>query len=147
VGGLQHRTHLEVSDTECREGGFGFAERKPNCAYEHAIYRTGYRYMGRSMGHGADGDGLIYSFGSTLVQSAGHSWNVSVRYMEINRSGTATAQHTISATPQDVTDVLLTHERLTKLGRLRIGLGYKRLEGLSGISSDDVEAFIGWSSH
>jgi hypothetical protein len=147
VGGLVHRSHFEVSDTECREGGFGFAEHKPDCAYEHGTYRTGYRYLGRSLGHGADGDGLIYTFGSTLVQSAGHSWNVSVRHMEVNRSGTAAAQHTISATAQDVSDFLLTHERLMQLGRLRIGLGYRRLEDLSGTSSDDVEAFIGWSSH
>ena len=38
IGGLNHRTHLEVSDSTCREGGFGFSDAKPNCAYGHEIY-------------------------------------------------------------------------------------------------------------
>lgn len=148
IGTWQHRTHVEVSDTRCREGGFGFAEAKADCGYEHSIYRTGYRYRGQSIGHGADGDSLIYSFGSTLVQSAGRSWNLSVRHMEINRAGAEFFPHSISVTPQDITDVLVSHDRLTDFGRWRIGLGYQRLDDdVSATSSDDVEAFITWSSH
>ena len=63
IGGLRHRTHLEVADTACHEGGFGSADIKPNCAYNHSIDQTGYRYNNKVVGHGIDGDGLSYSVG------------------------------------------------------------------------------------
>ncbi|HLU07882.1 MAG TPA: capsule assembly Wzi family protein [Woeseiaceae bacterium] len=145
LGSLQHRTHVEVSDTKCREGGFGFSETKPDCGYEHSIYQTGYRYNGRSIAHGMDGDGLSYSLGSTLVQPGGHSWNLSLRYIEINRAGMPAARHTLSATPQELTDVQLTHDRATGFGRFHVGLGLSRLDDeVSGGSSEDIVAFVGW---
>lgn len=148
LGDLSHRTHFEVADTTCRQGGFGFSDKIPNCAYEHSIYRTGYRYQGRVIGHGTDGDSLSYSFGSTLVQSAGHSWNVSLRYMEINREGEPNVRHTLSATPMDVVDGLITHDRLTRYGRFRAGLGVTRVDDMvTGVSDSDVSGFISWSSH
>ena len=146
VGGLSHRTHLEVSETTCREGGFGFADEKPNCAYDHSIYRTGFRYKERSLGHSVDGDGLSYSLGSTLVQSAGHSWNILLRYMEINRAGAPDPRHSISATPQDLADIQLTHYRDTPIGRFGLGLGYSRLDdSATGSSNNEAAAFIQWS--
>jgi len=147
VAGLSHRTHIEVSDSMCREGGAGFGDRKPNCAYEHGIYRTGYRYEGRSMGHPADSDTLAYSLGSTLVQSAGHLWSISLRYMEINRDGAPQPGHTLTPTTQDLTDLQISHEREMRFGRVYAGLGYSRLEDkVSGIDDSDVTAFLQWSS-
>ena len=145
IAGLQHRTYFELADTQCRQGGFGFSEAEPNCGYEHSIYSSGYRYEGRPLGHGADGDSLAYSFGSTLVQADGHTWNLSVRYIDINRGGPADARHSLSATPQELADALLAYERLTDAGRFRLGLGYARLEDdATGASSGDVQAFITW---
>ncbi|MEE4163751.1 MAG: capsule assembly Wzi family protein [Woeseiaceae bacterium] len=147
IGGLSHRTHVEVSDTMCREGGFGFSDRKPNCTYEHPIYETGYRYKQRALGHGMDGDGLSYSIGSTLVQSAGHVWNVSLRHMELNREGPAQPGHTITASPQELTDIQFTHERHTKFGRFKIGVGYAQLDDeLTGESRTDGSVFLQWRS-
>ncbi len=148
IGSMSHRTHIEVSDSTCREGGFGFSNAKPNCGYEHSIYRTGYRYRGRSIGHPADGDSLSYSIGSTLVQSGGHFWNISLRHMEINREGVPNARHTLTPTAQDLTDLHVSHERYTKFGRFYTGLGYSRLDDqVSGTSRSDVTGFIQWSSH
>ena len=131
----------------CQEGGFGSSFNKPNCAYEHAIYRTGYRYKSRSMGHAADGDSLSFSIGSTLVQSAGHTWNATLRYMEINREGAPNPRHTLSPTPQELVDVQLTHERESRYGRFYVGIGYSRLDdAVSGQSSSDASGFIQWSS-
>lgn len=146
LAGFQHRTYFEVSDTRCRQGGFGFSDAEPDCGYEHSIYHTGYRFRGRSIGHGADSDSLVYSLGSTLVQSGGRSWNLSVRYMEINRSGVANASHTVAPIARDLTDVQLSHDRLTSLGRFRIGLGVSEGEDPStGDSSTDVIAFLQWT--
>lgn len=99
------------------------------------------------MGYPADGDTLAYSLGSTLVQSAGHTWNISLRYMEINRDGAPQVRHTLSPTLQELTDLQLSHARETRLGRFYAGLGYSRLEDdASGSSDKDLAAFIQWSS-
>lgn len=144
--GLDHRTHVEVADTMCREGGFGFADAKPDCAYEHGIYQTGYRYRGRVLGHAVDGDGRSYSLGSTLVQSSGHSWNLILRYMELNRAGTLGSRHTLAAFPRDVADIQLTHTRMTAIGRFGFGLGANRVEDdASGGSTTDAFGFITWT--
>jgi hypothetical protein len=148
IGDLSHRTHFEVSDSMCREGGFGFSDEKPNCAYNHSIYRTGYRYYGRAVGHPGDGDTLAYSFGSTLVQSAGPVWNVLLRFMEINRVGSPDSRHTLSPTPQELVDIQFSHDRMTKFGRFSAGLGYGRLEDqATGSSDSDVSGFVQWSSN
>jgi hypothetical protein len=147
VGGLAHRTHIEVADTTCREGGFGFSDKKPNCAYNHPLYPTGYRYNKRVMGHSIDGDGRSYSVGSTLVQAAGHTWNVALRYMQINREGSPDPRHSLSATPQDRADVQVTHERLTRFGRFHLGVGYSHVDDeASGTDSSDFTGFIRWST-
>jgi hypothetical protein len=147
VGGLAHRTHIEVADTTCREGGFGFSDKKPNCAYNHPLYPTGYRYNKRVMGHSIDGDGRSYSVGSTLVQAAGHTWNVTLRYMQINGEGSPDPRHTLSATPQDRADVQVTHERLTRFGRFHLGVGYSYVDDeASGTDSSDFTGFIRWST-
>lgn len=145
--GLEHRTHAEISDTTCREGGFGFAEAKPDCAYEHGIYQTGFRYKNRVMGYPTDGDGQTWSLGSTLVQSTGPSWNFTLRYMELNRVGAMPdARHTLASSPQDVIDVQLSHERLTRHGRFHVGLGLSRRDDeLDGNTTTDVTGFVQWT--
>ena len=147
IAGLQHRTFIEVVDTACHEGGIGASEIDPNCAFNHSIYKTGYRYNGRSIGHSIDGDGLSYSFGSTLVQSAGHSWNVLLRTMQINRVGAPNPRHTLSATPQDIVDIQISHDRMTAFGTFKLGLGHSRVEDdVSATTSNETSAFIQWSS-
>ena len=146
IGGVTHRTHLEIGDTLARGGGLGEGAPWPNSAYNHFIFQTGYRYNGRSLGHSMDGDGLSYSIGSTLVQSAGHTWNLSLRYMEINRSGAPDTFHTLSPTPQDFMDIQLSYERLTGFGRIYAGIGYSTLDDeVSGTTTSDSIAFLRWS--
>ncbi len=148
IGSLSHRTHIEVSDSLCREGGFGFSDKKPDCAYRHPVYESGYRYRGKVLGLSAGGDSLSYSIGSTLVQSGGHLWNIALRHMQINRQGLPDFSHSLSTTPQELSDVQVSHERLTAYGRFYAGLGYRRLEDQATASSEsDVAAFVQWSSN
>jgi len=143
IKGLRQSTYIEVAETACHDGGVGGAEVQPNCAYNHNIYKTGYRYRSRVMGYGTDGDSLTYALGSTLVQSSGHNWNVLLRFMEINRYGSPDPRHSISSMPLDVSDFQVSHERITRIGTFRVGLGYARQEDKkSGATSNDVSAFL-----
>lgn len=147
VSGSSLNMHVEVAETSCRDGGLGFSELDPDCGYEHGIYATGYRYRGRSLGHGMDSDGLSYSFGSTLVQSAGHSWSILMRYLEINREGAPGARHTLAATPQTRYDLQLRHEREFAGGNLHFGIGFRHSDDdLLNSTERDVTGFVGWSS-
>ena len=147
IGDISHRTHVEVSETVCRQGGLGFSHAFPNCGYEHSIYRTGYRYKGRVLGHPTDGDSRSYSIGSTLVQSGGQAWNLSVRHVEINRYGDANARHTLSNTPLDITDVQVSYETLTRYGRFHAGIAYSRSDDLAaGSDSSETSVFLRWSN-
>jgi hypothetical protein len=81
------------------------------------------------------------------VQAEGHSWNATLRYVEINRVGVPDDRHSLSPTPQRLADVLLTHRRETGFGLLDFGLGYQHLDDeLSGNTDGDVEAFVRWTS-
>lgn len=147
IGDLSHRTHLEVSDTTCRRGGFGFSEASPRCAYNHSIYQTGYRYRGKAIGHPIDGEGSAYSIGSTLVQSGGHSWNILLRYMEINRAGLSNSRHTLIAPPQDIVDVQITHRRSTSVGRFYAGIGFQDVGAqIPGSTGSGASVFLQWQS-
>ncbi len=147
VGGVSHRTHFEFTNSSSHLGALGEGSAVANTAYEHSIFQTGYRYNGRPLGFSGDADTLSYSIGSTLVQSAGHTWNFSLRYMEINRIGLPNSRHSLTPTPQELTDLQLSHERQTRFGRFYAGLGYSLLKDqLSDISTSDVTGFIQWNS-
>jgi len=147
IGVLSHRTHFEVTNSSSHKGALGEGSIRPNVTYEHSIYETGYRYNGRALGFAGDGDTLSYSIGSTLLQSAGHSWNISLRFMEINRVGSPNPRHTLSATPQELLDAQLSHNRVTRFGRFHAGLGFSRVDDEeSGTSNSVVTGFFQWSS-
>lgn len=147
LGSLSHRTHFEVSHTSCKQGSSGLSDDVPNCAYEHSIYQTGYRYRGRPLGHGIDGDGLSYSIGSTLVQSGGATWNISIRQMELNRIGVPNTRHTLTPTPVNRTDFQVSWDRITNIGHFYAGAGYGRSKDmLEGRSDSEFSAFLLWSS-
>ena len=140
--------HAESSDTLARQGGFGFSDPRVNYAYNHYIYRTGYRYKGRVLGHGMDNDGRMISLGTTLVDERGHSWNISLRSAEINRIGPPDTRHSLSPMPATQIDALLSHERMTRFGRFHAGIGYERVtDEIADASTSDVSGFIRWSSN
>jgi hypothetical protein len=147
LGNALHRTHFEIVNSSCHRGALGEGSKVPNCTYAHHIYQTGYRYKGRSLGFSGDSDSLSYSIGSTLVQSAGHTWNISLRHMEINRIGAPDLRHTLTPTPQELIDLQVSHERHTRFGRFYAGLGFSQLDDkVTDTSSSDVTGFIQWSS-
>jgi hypothetical protein len=102
------------------------------------------------MGHSIDGDGRSFSLGSTLVQEKGQTWNLTLRYMQINMmnvEGNPNRRHSLSPTPQDRADIQLTHVRSTSLGRIHIGIGYSYLDDeATGANTSDITGFVSWST-
>jgi hypothetical protein len=120
-----------------------------NCAYNHGVYQTGYRYRGRAVGHGSDNDTRMLSSGLILSDDRETQWYAVVRYGALNRGGAPDSRHSLTPTRQDIASVDLTHRRLFTYGEIEVGLGVERTDDeVSGKTSNDGRAFLQWrSSH
>ncbi len=92
-------------------------------------------------------NGAVRTERMTLVQSASHTWNLSLRQLEINRTGSPDSRYTPSETPQELTDIQISRERLFTFGGIYAGIGYSRPDDeLSGQPMSGVSGFVRWSS-
>ncbi len=96
--GATWRTYFEWADTRA-----GYVRRDPrpnrdfNTAYNHGIYRSGYRRKGQAIGHTMDGDGVMRSIGGFVVQENGNLWGAKYRNYSLNRDGRG--PHSITIDP------------------------------------------------
>ena len=143
--------HVEVSSTICE-----FWENEPSydCAYNHNVYRTGYRYERRALGAAADGDSIVFSAGLSIADRNGHSWNGLVRWSNINRNGDNSERdlvHSVSSEELKTIGLHVSHSRSLandrfELGRISVGLGYQHEENeFTGGNDDDLLAFLQWT--
>ena len=138
-----YRWYAELAGTSCDF----VKEDKFNCAYNHGIYETGYRYRGRVVGHAAENDSRIVSTGVVLVSTAATQWHALLRFGDLNRGGPPDIRNTLTPTPLEISSIDLTHSRTLGRGRLEIGVGYERIEDpLTGQDNGDVRAFLSWRS-
>jgi hypothetical protein len=69
-----------------------YSDNSPyNINYGHHIYNDGYRYRGRPIGHWADQDSRIISFGGMHLQNSGVGWGFTARLGDLNEDGTGTS--------------------------------------------------------
>ncbi len=61
--------------------------KRVGVAYNHYIYKDGYRYRGRSLGHTIDGDSRLLSAGTVLIDSRGWTWRLHVSGGTLNKEG------------------------------------------------------------
>ncbi|WP_100641492.1 capsule assembly Wzi family protein [Marinobacter salexigens] len=59
----------------------------PNISYDHFIYRSGYRYQGRTMGSSFSGDAEAITFGGFHFFDDGRNLTASVSIVEFNKDG------------------------------------------------------------
>ncbi|MDH5262952.1 MAG: capsule assembly Wzi family protein, partial [Gammaproteobacteria bacterium] len=118
-----------------------------NCAYNHGIYQTGYRYRGRAVGHGADNDARLISTGWLMVDEKDAQWRVLLRFGELNRGGSPDTRQSLTATPQDIASIDLSHSRVFSFGVIDIGVGYEQIDdAASGGDFNDGRAYLQWRS-
>ena len=139
-----YRWFAEWAGTSCdivkSDPGFG-------CAYNHGIYETGYRFRGRAIGHGAEGDAQIVSSGLVFVRDDETQWSVLLRTGDLNR-GSPDARNTLTPIPLELKSIDLSYGRSLSWGRLEFGIGYEQLEDpLTSEDLGDARAFLTWRSH
>lgn len=92
--GASWRLHAEYADTAT--GGFYSSHPLYNVAYQHHIYRSGYTYYGRVIGHDLGGDGRMASLGLLYTTSGGKTWDILLRRIEPERDvATSPSIHSI----------------------------------------------------
>jgi hypothetical protein len=152
IGGIELTTWVKASGTSFR----WFAElagttlgelsdRRFNSAYNHVTYRTGYRYRGRIIGHGADNDARIGSLGMVMATDSGNHFSALIRSGELNRGGAPDPRHSLTPTPLDIlsADVMYSHN--FGRNRLEVGVGYEELDDpATGTKTDETRGFLRW---
>ena len=136
------RVFGEYAGTSCQ---FHESSKIYNCAYNHTIYQTGYRYQGRSIGHAADNDARMLSLGIALANAEEQEWRILLRSGRLNDGGAPDSGHSVTPTPLKLSSIDLTHGRLFAYGRVELGLGLERTEDpVSGQTQNDTHAFLRW---
>jgi hypothetical protein len=133
MGGGSWRAHLEYADTAC-----DFLADPPEfgCAYTSSIYYTGYRYLGRVLGHSIDADGESLGGGVLFVDARGRRWEALVRDVKLNRAGAAPGNPLADA-PAKVFDVALAHESSHPWGTIGVSLGYADVDATGTVAVED----------
>lgn len=83
--GGEQRVYLEYTDTTA---GSWSGERRPNVAYEHSVYETGYRFNGRNIASTWEGDSLVTTLGAMHFFRNGSDLGLTISQAHLNRDGT-----------------------------------------------------------
>jgi hypothetical protein len=144
AGRWSARFFAEFSGTTCQ---FYEESERFNCAYNHSIYRTGYRYRARSIGHGADNDARLVTLGGLIVDRNDTRWNAFLRYGRLNRGGGPDPNNTLTPTPQSLASIDVAHSRVLGFGTLEVGAGYEWIDDdASGEDTGDARLYLQWHS-
>jgi hypothetical protein len=129
--------NLFVEHTNTIAGSIG--GKQFNTAYDHSVYKTGYRYRGRTIGATYDNDAKVYSggFSYQFVDLAQKVSSVISR-IELNTDGSA-GGNTVSSSALDLYSIDLSYQRLLFEGKLDIRASY--LTELPDLLVDDVDKF------
>lgn len=137
------RVFAEAADTAT--GGF-YGDALYNYAYEHAIYQSGYRYYGHSIGHTLDSDGRLFTLGFLLNRNNGRLWSMVARVGELNRDGgnaRASARSLFSGNSTDYWGLELGNAFELFGGWVVWGVSYEAVDGVG--AGDDVSVHARWS--
>lgn len=138
------RVYAEYAGTASK---FYSSEKLFNYAYNHGIYQTGYRYRGAAIGHGADNDSKLVSVGVVMVNADDTQWRALARAGTLNDGGPPDVHNTLTATPQDIGSVDITHSRAFSFGVIEAGAGYEHIkDALTGSSNSEIRFHLQWRS-
>jgi len=131
--GASWRLHVEYTDTAAHLLGGSLQNR--NVAYEHSIYRSGYRYYSRSLGHSIDGDGRAISLGATVVDERGGTWEALLRGIRTNQDNISPG--TVKIAAEHILSLQLRTIQQFGNSKLTLGLGVNR-NRLTSVNTTDT---------
>lgn len=141
----QHRTYLEFTDTTCQQGGLGFGGNKFNCSYQHATFRTGYRYEGRTLGYTTDTDSESMAVISVVNGPNNQTYEFGAYSVRVNQGPLSNQPHGLSTTPASRFGIDISHLRDLPIGRLRVRLSLaEQRNQLTGIKDSDSAVAVEW---
>ena len=139
-----YRAYAELAGTSCNF----LTDDIFNCAYNHGIYETGYRFRGKSVGHGADNDALIASLGFALVTPNAHEVRALLRFGDLNRGGGPDPRNTLTPTPLELFSIDLAYSLPIWKGVIDFSAGVEQLSDVSlDRTNSDFRAFLQWRGH
>ena len=140
-GKWSYRWYAELAGTSCdfiKDDIF-------DCAYNHGIYQTGYRYKGRPIGHGADNDAKIGSFGVVVVGEYDNQFRALIRVGKLNRAGGFDLRNTLTPIPLDLISLDLGYSWVMGKSRIELGAGLEDLEFVAaGSTTTDFRGYVQW---
>ncbi len=138
-----YRWFAELAGTSCDF----ISEDIFNCGYRQSIYRSGYTFRSRIIGHGADNDARLVSAGWLMVDDNDSQWRAVLRFGDLNRGGSPDSIHTLTPTPQDLASVDVSHSRVFSFGVVDAGIGYEQIDdAVSNSSFSDTRFYLQWRS-
>lgn len=138
------RAFAEFAGTSCQ---FHESSELFNCAYNHGIYQTGYRYRTRTIGHPADNDARVISAGVVAADANDTQWRGLLRVGKLNRGGLPDSRNTLTQTPQDAASIDISHSRVFSFGVIDAGFGYETVDDqVTSSSFSDTRFYVQWRS-
>jgi hypothetical protein len=134
----------EYSSTTCS----GNTSRGPyyNCAYTQGRFDVeGYRFRGRVIGHTADADSDVYSFGATYTSEGGGLWSAVARTARLNRGGAAPdIRDTVSAVPANYKALEFGWRGRLLGGAVGVDVGAESYRADGARRETGAFGFVGW---
>ena len=111
-----------------------------NVTYSHGRYKDGYRYRGRPIGHWADTDSRILSFGGFLQYDSGIGWGSILRTGKLNEDGSGN-NSVSNGVASDYFAFEVYNSRSYDNYSIQTSLGWEEIEVQSSFISDNGVTF------
>jgi hypothetical protein len=118
--------------------------RTRNITYGHHVYNDGYRYRGRPVGHWADQDSQILSFGGVLQKENGIGWGTTIRTGKLNEDGAGTSSSVSASTSTDYFSIDVFNSRKYPAYGLSVNtsFGWESLKPAGGKTDDGLAGYL-----
>jgi len=141
--GASWRAHIEFARTTANLFSGDF--HRLNAAYTHGVFRSGYRYYGRSIGHSIDGDGQAIALGATVVDTRGGVWEALFRSIRTNQDNISPGPVKIPA--ENILSLQLRSIQQFGNNKLTLGVGVNRGHlTFTNITDTVLHTELQWSS-
>jgi hypothetical protein len=134
------RARIEYANTSCK---WYAAAANADCAYRQGIFRAGYRYRGRNVGHTTDTDSESVSVSASLTRADGTRWAAQLRHAALDRYGAPDPFNTVTQGPSDFDSAEISWAGVLLKQNLALQLGYEKQEGAAS-DRTGLFGFIQW---